>query len=247
MKKVLLVSSSKSFLERNTNLLMNKGFQFFTANCGTEAFRQHGAHGFDLILCDLELEDMDGCRLCSEVRQGHDPQPVPVILICHDNVECLTKVKQSDASAILLRPVNPTHLLITIGSFIDMQLARNRRVVFSAPVSIKALDHEFVCAARDLSVSGILLEAEKQLAKGSRIICQFFLPNESVIQQEGEVIRSFTSSAGKMRYGVKFIDPPLSCRRAIEKYIATNNHLDVRQQPYRPAERVENTLPVPAT
>lgn len=82
MKKVLLTSSSKTFLERNMNLLTNKGFRFFTATNGSETIRLHQEHLFDLILSDLELEDMDGCVLCSEVRRTESSQPVSIVLIC---------------------------------------------------------------------------------------------------------------------------------------------------------------------
>jgi len=134
VKKVLLTSSSKAFLERNMNLLTNKGFHFFTAATGSETIELHQEHLFDLILSELELKDMDGCTLCSEVRKTETSKPVSVVLICSDTADCLKRVEQSDATAMLTRPIKPTQLLVTIGSIIDMQLARSKRVEFIAEV-----------------------------------------------------------------------------------------------------------------
>jgi two-component system chemotaxis response regulator CheY len=231
MKKILLTSASKTFLRRNSSLLMNKGFQFFTSSSGMEALKLHEEHHFDLILSDLELGDMDGCRLCSEVRKTENPHPAPVILICFETVESIERVKKSDACAILFRPINPTHLLITIGSFIDMQLARNKRVVFNAKVLSKTEDREFFCNSHDISISGILLETDHHLDLRCRITCQVTIPEIRQIQMEGEVARCFSSPAGKKLYGVKFIELPLTNRSAIEKYVASNNHLEIKQKP----------------
>jgi len=231
VKKVLLASSSKAFLERNSNLLMDKGFQFFTAASGAETVRLHQQHLFDLILADLKLKDMDGCRLCCEVRKTAAVGPVPVVLICYDTVECMEKVEQSGATAILLKPINPSQLLVTIGSFIDMQLARSKRVAFTTEVSCRLQGEEFSSFSRDISVTGILLETGQQLSFGDRLSCRFGLSDSAQIRTEGEVARCPGSSAGKNLYGIKFIELPLPSRSAIEKYVSLNNHLGIKQKP----------------
>lgn len=236
MKKVLLTSASKPFLKRNTSLLMSQELQFFTSSSGLEALKLHEEHNFDLILCDLELDDMDGCGFCSEVHKMQMSHLVPVILICYDSAESIARVKKSAASAILLRPINPTHLLVTIGSFLDMQLARKKRIVLHVPVLNKTQGFEFLSNSRDVSITGILLETEFEIKIGSQITCHFHLPDIGQIEPKGEVIRSFISNKGKKLYGVKFIELPVATRRAIERYVDKNNHLGVKQKPYRPLE-----------
>lgn len=234
MKKVLLTSASQSFLNRNSNLLTDKGFQFFTSSAGVEALRLHDEHFFDLIISDFELDDMDGCQFCSEVRNSEQQQLVPVVIICRDNAEHIEKVKRSDASAILFRPLDPTHLLITIGSFIDMQLARNTRVEFSAQVSCQQLATKFVCNSHDISISGILLEADSQLDMASSLTCLFTLPGSGQIQTEAEIVRFYTQSDGRQSfYGVKFINLPLTGSDAIKKYIVANAHLGIKQKAHK--------------
>jgi len=164
VKKVLLTSSSSAFLKRNVTLLTGKGFQLFTAANGSEAVKLHQKHLFDLILSDLELEDMDGGTLCAEVHQVEPSADVRVVLICLSTAESLEKVKRSDADAILLRPIDPTQLLVTIGSFINMQLARSTRVEFTVDVSGRKQGKEFSCISHDISSTGILIETNVQLS-----------------------------------------------------------------------------------
>lgn len=230
MKKVLLTSSSTTFLERNMNLLMDKGFQLFTAVSGLETLKLQQKHFFDLIISDLELEDMDGCRLCSELSQAVPSRLVPVVLICYDTFECVEKVKKSNARAMILRPVDPSQLLVTIGSFIDMQLARSKRVAFNAEVSVKMENLEFSCVSRDISTTGILLETGQKLFLEKRISCQFNLLDFCQIQTEGEVARCISLPEGKNLYGIKFIKLSLSKKSAIEKYVFSNNQMEIKQK-----------------
>jgi len=70
LKKILLVSSSKSFLVRNRNLLTREDFQLTTSQSGAEALQLHQEHHFDLIMADLHLHDMGGDTLCATLRTG---------------------------------------------------------------------------------------------------------------------------------------------------------------------------------
>jgi len=164
-----------------------------------------------------------------------------VVLICSDTAECLKKVEESDATAMLVRPIKPTQLLVTIGSIIDMQLARSKRVEFKGEVLTKMQDAEFISVSYDISATGILIETNHQLSLGDQVACQFRLFATSDTQAEGEVARCIISPKGKTLYGVKFINLPSSKRNAIEKYVALNDHLGIRlalsRSQSRPASR----------
>lgn len=231
MKKVLLVSASKVFLTRNTNLLVGRGFLVFTATNGTTALDLHREHCFDLVLSELELEDMDGCTLCCDVRMAGNSRHLPVILICYDIGNSIKKVEQSGASAMLLKPVDPTQLLETVGSFLDMQVARSKRVALTVNVTSMTQHLEFICISRDISNTGILLETEHQLSLGSRIICKFRLTDTCQVEAAGEIIRCMSGADSKNYYGVKFHALPAHYCQAIDDYVARNAHL-ARTAPY---------------
>jgi len=221
MKKVLLTSMSKVFLRRNANLLMRRGFQLFTALSGSESLKLHEELGFDLILADFKLEDMCGCTLCSLIRKKETSQHVPIILTCHNIEGSIERVQQSGADAMLLKPIDPMHLMETLGNFLGLQLGRSKRVVLKVTVFSKDQLMEFTCFSHDISNTGILLETDQQLALKSRIICRFTLPDNCHIEAEGQVIRCLSGVERENIYGVKFISLPHSIRRAIDNYVAS--------------------------
>jgi hypothetical protein len=127
---------------------------------------------------------------------------------------------ESGANTVLLKPVDPKKLLETITHFIDMQTFKSKRIAFNANVLCRNSKSEFFCLSHDISNTGILLESD-HLKLGSRVICQFTLPESRCINAEGEVVRSVSDSEGKNLYGVKFIDMPISYVRAIISFIVS--------------------------
>ncbi len=232
MKKVLLASEYKVFLRRNTNLLMRRGFQLFTATSGGQALNLLDNHHFDLIIADFKLDDMSGCTLCSLIRKEDKFKHLPVILACHNIPGSIERVEQSGATAMLLKPIDPLQMLETIGSFIGLHLGRSKRVVLKVKVVSTEANLEFFCYSHDISNTGILLETDYQLALRSRINCQFTLPDLYQIETDGEIIRCMSAMECENLYGVKFIALPLSCRRAIDNYVAATENL-AREVPHR--------------
>ena len=163
MKKILLASEYKLFLERNSNLLTRSGLQLFTATRGEEALDLHAEYNFDLIFSDFKLEDMDGDKLCSLVRSKEGARQVVVVLACQNIEDRLELVEQCGASAIILKPIDPVKLLNTIGHFIDVKLLRSHRVELRVKVLCKEQNLEFFCISHDVSNTGILIETKHLL------------------------------------------------------------------------------------
>jgi len=219
MKKVLLASAYMLFLKRNSNLLMRRGFQLFTAKSGTEAFELLKSHHFDLILLDFKLEEMSGSTFCSLVRKGKDSPQVPIIMTCHNIPGSIESAEQSGADIVLVKPLEPIRLMETIGGFLDLAIGRSKRVVLKVKVASKIYGEEFFCLSHDISNTGILIETDYDLALGSHIFCEFSLPNICEIKTEGVVTRFMTAEECKNLYGVKFVGLPLSARKNIDNYI----------------------------
>jgi CheY-like chemotaxis protein len=164
---------------------------------------------------------MSGCALCAHIRRGEYSSQVPVVLICQNTPESVQSFEQSGASKLLLKPIEPAKLLWTIGCLIDEELGRSKRVKLHDRVLCKKENQDHYCFSHDISNTGIQLESEIQLIIGSRITMQFVLPGSSLIETAGKVIRSIDGPEGNKRYGVKFIDLPASCHRAIDIYVVS--------------------------
>jgi CheY-like chemotaxis protein len=251
MKKILVVSLSRTFLKRKTNLLRQRGLHLFIATSGAEALKMHAEHHFDLIFIDLQLEDMGGYTLCSLVRRQEKDRHTPIILICLRIQSSIERAEQSGASAVLLRPIESVHLMETIGGFLDMQMIRNRRVMLNAKVLIRTAEQEFFCLSHDISNTGMLVKSGCQLEFSQRLVCRFTLPGSCRIETAAEVTRYVQNCGNETLYGLKFIDLPLADSRAIDSYVTSLAHttagtidrpLDAPPQHFPPEEGQHATI-----
>jgi CheY-like chemotaxis protein len=222
LKKILLVSSSKSFLERNKTLLTREDFLLMTAYCGVEALQLHQEYHFDLIVADLHLHDMGGDDLCTRLRITIVSTAVAIILICYDKAEEHARIARSGADAKIIRPVQPEQIIDTVGGLLNVSIGRTKRAIFKVNVLSRKGEVKFSCMSLDISITGILIETSYNLDIGDRIICQFTLPGGSKIESEGDVVRCVKTHSSLDRYGIQFIALPLGYRREIERYIAAD-------------------------
>ncbi len=222
MKKILLVNASRYFIAEGKSLLDRKDFQVFMASSVMQALQIHRQERVNLIVTDLHLPEMGGDVLCSRVRQETDVRGVSIILICHDVPDDLDRAARSGANVCLKKPFAPKTLLDQVEKLLAICIRRGYRVLLRAKVKGAMEDGVFFCTSQNLSVSGILIETERELKPGDGLSCSFYLPGGSHIVADGEVARVVRQPEGKHHIGVSFIDLAPEYRREIEEFIADN-------------------------
>jgi Tfp pilus assembly protein PilZ len=67
----------------------------------------------------------------------------------------------------------------------------------------------------------MLIETDKTLPYGDRVICSFFLPDSMRIQAAGEIVRIPQQATGSTvkQYGVKFSNLTPEARQALEAFV----------------------------
>jgi response regulator RpfG family c-di-GMP phosphodiesterase len=225
MKKILLASSSRQFLKRNTSLLNGRGLEIFSATRGDETLRFHEEHPVDLIIADQLLEDMEGSRLCALVNREKELRHVPLIFCCLDNRSAAALSERDGAVTLLLKPIDPVQLLEVISRLFDEQISRSKRVALQVKVVSKKVGLESICHSHDISNTGILVESDHLFDIGDQLVCRFTLPSSIEIETDGEVIRTVCASDGKTYCGIKFINIPFSQFKAIDEYVSTRPQL----------------------
>jgi len=221
MKNILIASSSPAFIERNGNLLRRTDFRIFTAESSSEAMPIIAREIIDLLLIDIHLSDMTGELLCQEVSAlALEPRSL-MLLVCNDNQDDFTRLKESGADALLARPVKPLQLIKTVGQFLTVQLVRSRRVSLRVKVISKKDAIEFFCVSHNISLTGMLIETEIFLELGCIILCQFSIPGSVDVESQGEIVRSSRTIDGAHQYGIHFTSLNRSSRHEIDAYIAS--------------------------
>jgi diguanylate cyclase (GGDEF)-like protein len=105
--KVLIVEDSVEMADLLAILIQDDDIETDWAASGEEALKKLRAGGFDLVLLDLGLPDMDGLEVLSRIRRDKAVGQVPVIVVTgRENIA--DKVKAFDLGAVdyINKPIN---------------------------------------------------------------------------------------------------------------------------------------------
>lgn len=102
--KVLVVDDDpviRNFLRRT---LAKSGFEVFLAEAGEAALREIQAHDIDVVVVDIELPDVDGLRLMTQLRE-HDPTVECIIFTGHSTAPIAVDSYAAGAVDFFEKPV----------------------------------------------------------------------------------------------------------------------------------------------
>lgn len=220
MKKILLVNASRYFFDEGKSLLDRKDFQVFLAPTGMKALQIHRQEKVNLIVADLDMPEMGGDILCQRVREESESRSVSFILVCHDKVEELHRAEHCGVNTCLKKPFSAKTMLEHVEKLLTISIRRGYRVLLRVKVKGAKDDATFFCTSQNISVTGMLIEAERPMATGDQLTCSFYLPGSAHITVDGEVARREVLSDGKCSYGIRFTDISPGYKIEIEKFIA---------------------------
>ena len=219
MRKVLLVNSTRHFFEEGKSLLDRHDFLVLQAPTAAEALRVHRQEQVNLIVSDLDLPEMGGDLLCTRVRESKESRDVSIILICHNNPEEQERAARSSANVCLFKPFPARVLLDQVEKLLVVSVRKGYRVLLRVKVQGGQDDAVFFCTSKDISSTGLLIEADRALHSGDQISCSFYLPGSAHISTNGEIVRK-VAVAGKTAYGVRFTGISTEHKQAIDSFIA---------------------------
>lgn len=92
MKKILIVNDTPSinkFLARNFEF---EGFEVEAVLTGREGIKRAKDAGYDIILLDYKLPDINGDEVCKAIKSDETVKPVPVYFISSLDKETMNQV-----------------------------------------------------------------------------------------------------------------------------------------------------------
>ena len=111
---VLVVDDSRFDRKITGNALLEAGFQVVGADGGTRALEQLRDITPDLILCDLNMPELDGYQVLKIVHSNERLRDIPFIIMSADGDRAtMRRLLQYGASAFLVKPFNVDQLVIT--------------------------------------------------------------------------------------------------------------------------------------
>jgi len=109
---VLLVDDSKMSRRHITRVLNNMGILKITeAENGVQAVNLMNEAGFDLVVTDYNMPEMDGKEFIQYVREKSSQSAVPIVMVTSTSDESrLAMVEQVGVSAICDKPFEPSNI-----------------------------------------------------------------------------------------------------------------------------------------
>jgi len=106
---VLVVDDDKLVNEFMLETLQRAGYECDTALSGEEGLEKFKRRGFDIVLTDLKMRQMDGIAMLDHIKHL-TPQTVVVIMTAYGTVETAVTAIKKGAYDFLLKPVLPETL-----------------------------------------------------------------------------------------------------------------------------------------
>ena len=166
---VLIVDDEPAQLGLLKELIKSTGMSFRTATNGREALQKLKQDKADLVLTDIQMPDMDGHQLLSEIRNNPDFSKVPVIALSgQPNVTPADYLKEGFKGS-LLKPYSSEKLLQMIGEVlrVELQKNRNRKIIPKDPTKKYSLSEIKTFAGEDQEALNAILTAFVQSTKTS--------------------------------------------------------------------------------
>jgi CheY-like chemotaxis protein len=111
-KRILVVDDDEMVLMALEELLKPEGYQVQTVSSGTEALQKLEEGGYDLLMLDVIMPEMDGYELCKRIREKEKYKETPVVfLTAKSRDEDRARGLEAGANLYLSKPISPDKLL----------------------------------------------------------------------------------------------------------------------------------------
>jgi two-component system, chemotaxis family, chemotaxis protein CheY len=115
---VMVIDDSSSFRTVVTLALKRVGYAVVEAGDGKDAVRKLDAQPVDLIVCDVNMPEMDGISFVRHVRGSVKHRKTPVIMLTTENTDAKKQAgRAAGASAWITKPFQPSKLVELVGSY----------------------------------------------------------------------------------------------------------------------------------
>jgi CheY-like chemotaxis protein len=119
-KRILVVDDDENILNLEKTILEQKGFSVTTAGGGGEALKVLAEEGFDLILLDVMMPEVDGFTVCRKIKDDPRLKDIPVIfLTAKGGGEALAEGFESGAVMYINKPFTANKLLTIVNTMLE--------------------------------------------------------------------------------------------------------------------------------
>ena len=112
--RILVVDDEEAMRESLAAWLKRDGYPVEMAESGPKALEAlAGDNGFDLVLADIKMPEMDGLELLARIRE-RDPDILVIMITAYGSIETAVSAMKHGAADYLLKPFDPEQLSLLI-------------------------------------------------------------------------------------------------------------------------------------
>lgn len=115
MPKILSADDSTSIRQMVEFTLKGAGYEIEQAEDGKKALEMAMSGEYDLVLSDVNMPNMDGISLVTELRSTDKYKYTPILLLTTESAKDMKiKGKEAGATGWIVKPFNPAQLIETV-------------------------------------------------------------------------------------------------------------------------------------
>ena len=127
--RILVVDNDKELADGLVDHLSNLGYSAAAAYSGREGLSRFENGGFQLVITDLKMPDMDGMELLEAVK-ARDKQAVVMVITGYGTVESAVKAIKNGAYDFITKPIKMEELEVIIERALDRYALSKQLGVF---------------------------------------------------------------------------------------------------------------------
>jgi CheY-like chemotaxis protein len=222
---LFLTEPLRAYLSHPENVLGRKAYRVVSARNGDVAVEVLKALQPRLVVLDAGefLEGLDACR---RLKEGNETRALVVLMALRgEEAAHADAARQAGADDVLVGTFSPEDLLVRIAELLAVPLSQRRhvRALFGVSFDGRSVSGTFLGNTVNVSESGMLVEADAELAVDDRIECRFFLPGDQrPVDVKGKVVRRAPEVQGQMpAFGVVFQSVSDEDLARLRRFVAT--------------------------
>jgi len=191
-----------------------------------EAQKLLSADPIDIIVINMDYRKVDAMQIARHVKSIAEWKEIPVVIT---SVQTSARVRisalEAGADLFVEQPLPRQYFIEKLKQLLEQKTRTTERVNIHGEVTWSIGDKSETCSVGDLSISGMLIATDANVADGTAVALSFELPgNRKPIEISGEVVRTLRynkSNPDRLSgLGVRFVKFHGDSERRLEKYIA---------------------------
>ncbi|MBF0537512.1 MAG: response regulator [Nitrospirae bacterium] len=118
-KRIMIIDDSATLREVVKATLLKAGYEVLEAVDGKDALKKIAGQKINLIVCDVNMPNMDGITFLKEIKQQTAHKFVPIIMLTTESQETKKQEgKAAGAKAWVVKPFKPETMLAAVEKLI---------------------------------------------------------------------------------------------------------------------------------